>query len=61
MIIVDKTDCVGCEECLLACQSKAIIMKDEKAEIIQNKCNRCELCIPACPVKAIKIITTSLQ
>jgi Fe-S-cluster-containing hydrogenase component 2 len=55
MIAVDKRECVGCEECLHVCPTGAIIMKDEKAEIIQHKCDQCERCIPACPVKAIKI------
>ncbi|MBM4053894.1 MAG: 4Fe-4S dicluster domain-containing protein [Planctomycetes bacterium] len=56
MIIVEKAACVGCEECLYACPTKAIIMKRDKAEIIQHKCDHCELCIIACPVKAIKIV-----
>ncbi|HHT9111198.1 MAG TPA: DUF362 domain-containing protein [Candidatus Brocadiaceae bacterium] len=56
MIFVDKTGCVGCEECLHVCPTLAIIMKEEKAEITQHKCNECERCILVCPVKAIKIV-----
>lgn len=60
MILVDKRDCVGCEECMHVCPVEAIIMKNEKAEIIQHKCNQCERCIPVCPVKAIKIVNIQL-
>ncbi|OHB98245.1 MAG: hypothetical protein A2W74_00160 [Planctomycetes bacterium RIFCSPLOWO2_12_38_17] len=56
MIAVDKPECVGCEECLHVCPLDAIAMKNNKAEIIQNKCNQCERCIPICPVKAIKAV-----
>ena len=55
MIVVDKVMCVGCEECLHVCPTKAIIMKMEKAEIIQHLCDQCERCILICPVKAIKV------
>ncbi|WP_347274757.1 4Fe-4S binding protein [Candidatus Kuenenia sp.] len=51
---MEKTECVGCEECLYACPPAAIIMNIDKAEILQHKCDQCELCINACPVKAIK-------
>lgn len=61
MVIVDKRECVGCEECLHVCPAEAIIMKHEKAEIIQYRCNQCERCIPVCPVKAIVMINTQLK
>ena len=56
MIVVNKDECVGCEECLHVCAMNAIIMKNEKAEIVQHKCDNCERCIPVCPVKAIEIM-----
>lgn len=59
LIIVNKAECVGCEECVHICPVDAITMKKEKAEIVQHKCDQCERCIPVCPVKAIKI--TSAQ
>ena len=61
MIFVDKTECVGCEECLHVCSTLAIIMREEKAEIIQHKCNECEQCILVCPVKAIKIVPVQVN
>jgi len=30
-------------------------MKDDKAEIDQEKCTECETCVPECPVEAIKV------
>lgn len=58
MIVVDKAECVGCEECQHVCPTEAIIMKIERAEIIQHKCDQCERCILICPVKAIKTVST---
>ncbi|MDN3513813.1 MAG: 4Fe-4S dicluster domain-containing protein [Candidatus Brocadia sp.] len=60
-IVVNKTECVGCEECLHVCPVEAIIMKDEKAEIVQHRCDQCERCIPVCPVKAINIVSAQLH
>ena len=61
LIFVNKAECVGCEECLHVCPVESIIMKNEKAEIVQHKCDQCERCIPVCPVKAIKIVSTQLK
>ncbi|HQU31793.1 MAG: 4Fe-4S binding protein [Planctomycetia bacterium] len=60
-IVVDKAGCVGCEECLHVCPVESIVMKSEKAEILQHICNKCGRCIPACPVKAIKMVSASLH
>ncbi|MEP9410060.1 MAG: 4Fe-4S binding protein [Candidatus Brocadia sp.] len=60
-MFVDKVKCVGCEECLHVCPLESIIMKHEKAEILQCKCDECERCIPVCPVKAIGFASTSLN
>ena len=59
MIVVNKAECVGCEECLHVCPAEAIVMKAERAEIIQHKCDECGRCIPACPVKAIKSVSSN--
>ena len=48
IIVVDKAECVGCEECL-------------QAKIIQHTCDKCERCIPVCPVKAIKMVSIRLN
>ncbi|MCC6326583.1 MAG: ferredoxin [Candidatus Brocadia sp.] len=60
-LVVDKAECVGCEECLHVCPVESIVMKTEKAEILQHTCNQCGRCIPACPVKAIKMVSASLH
>lgn len=61
IIIVDKAECVGCEECLHVCPAKSIMMKNEKADIVQHRCDQCERCITICPVKAIKIVSVQLK
>lgn len=61
IIVVDKAECVGCEECLRVCPRKIIFMKNEKAEIVQRTCDKCERCIPVCPVKAIKTVSILLN
>ncbi len=57
MVVVDKIQCVGCEECIRVCPTMTIIMKIEKAEIIQKDCNQCGQCILICPIKAIKRVS----
>jgi Fe-S-cluster-containing hydrogenase component 2 len=61
IIVVDKAECVGCEECLHACPRETIFMENEKAEIVQRTCDKCERCIPVCPVKAIKTVSIQLN
>lgn len=61
MVIADKAECVGCEECIHVCPTAAIIMKMEKAEILQHKCNQCARCILACPVKAIRMVSSEYR
>ncbi len=57
MVVVNKAECVGCEECLYICPVTAIVIKLDKAEINHETCNQCERCIPICPVKAIRTVT----
>lgn len=57
MIVIDKIQCVGCEECVHVCPAMAIIMRIEKAEIIQQYCNQCGKCIRVCPIKSIKNVS----
>ncbi len=61
IIVVDKAECVGCEECLHVCPRETIFMENEKAEIVQRRCDKCERCIPVCPVKAIKMVSVQLN
>ncbi len=61
--------CIGCDQCLLVCDDKAIEMYDEplrnpnlesennkKAKILRDDCTGCRLCVLACPTDAIVMI-----
>lgn len=45
--------CTGCEICVNTCSFEAIIMENDKAKIINNKCMNCRACISICPSEAI--------
>lgn len=51
---VDKSACVGCEDCVKACPVKAIEVVDEKAEIQDTLCIDCKICVKTCPHHAIR-------
>lgn len=51
---IDKTSCVGCQDCLGVCPVGAIRIVDEKAEIDSEKCINCMFCVWACTYKAVK-------
>lgn len=54
-IKVRKANCKNCYKCLKNCISKAIMYKNEKVEIIEDRCILCGKCITACPQGAKKI------
>jgi anaerobic sulfite reductase subunit C len=47
-------DCTGCGTCTFICPEKAILIDDDKANIIWEKCNLCGACVGACPTDLIK-------
>ena len=51
---VDKNKCTGCEACVSACPTEAIVMKDGKATVT-DACVDCGACVQECPVEAIKM------
>lgn len=51
---VDKSTCTGCEACLNACPTEAIVMEDGKAKITDD-CVDCGACVDECPVEAISM------
>jgi len=66
---VDRDGCIGCDQCSIVCDDKAIEMYDaplaspiletksnRKAKIIRDACTGCRLCILACPTDAITMI-----
>ncbi len=61
--------CIGCDQCILVCDDKAIRLYDaplrseidgievnKKAEILRDDCTGCRLCVLACPTNAISMI-----
>ncbi len=52
--VVDKSACVGCEDCVRACPVQAIEIVEEKAEIADSLCIDCRQCVKTCPHSAIR-------
>lgn len=66
---VHEDKCIGCDQCTLVCDDKAIelyhvdmkspLMKVDnnlKAKILRDPCTGCRLCVLACPTDAIEMI-----
>ncbi len=53
-IIVDKSECVGCSDCVKVCPVDAIQIIDGKAVIDAEKCISCEICVKTCTYNAIQ-------
>jgi len=51
---INKSECIGCGECVTQCPVNTIIMVDEKAEIHMSDCIRCGVCHTICPEGAVK-------
>ena len=54
MGIIDfkATKCKHCYKCVRYCDVKAIMIKDERAEIMPDKCILCGHCLQICPQEA---------
>lgn len=59
MAIIDfkATKCKHCYKCVRTCEVKAIMVKDEKAEIMPDKCILCGHCLIACPQDAKTLVS----
>ncbi|MBT9775842.1 4Fe-4S dicluster domain-containing protein [Clostridium sp. MCC353] len=62
MGIIDfkATKCKHCYKCVRNCEVKAIMIKDERAEIMEDKCILCGHCLQICPQSA-KTLTSDLE
>lgn len=54
-----KYGCLGCGDCVSACSSCGIKIKDKLSEIDADKCESCGACINACPKHIIERIPAS--
>lgn len=55
-IEIDEDKCEGCEECVGACPSSVLEMKDGKAYAADpDECLGCETCVETCPEGAITV------
>ncbi|MFW6012859.1 MAG: 4Fe-4S dicluster-binding protein [Candidatus Bipolaricaulota bacterium] len=54
-IFYEREKCIGCQQCLRVCPSKAIKYKEdeEKIKIYVARCTFCSLCNDICPVDCL--------
>ena len=59
MAIIDfkATKCKHCYKCVRNCEVKAIMIKDERAEIMPDKCILCGKCMQVCPQPAKTLVS----
>lgn len=50
---VDESRCIGCEDCLTACQFGALSMGEFTAAVERARCVGCGVCVVACPEGAL--------
>ncbi|TCO74972.1 [Fe-Fe] hydrogenase large subunit C-terminal domain-containing protein [Marinisporobacter balticus] len=56
-----QANCKNCYKCLRACPVKAIKIKNEQAEIVEDLCIGCGQCLIVCPQNARKIKSDLLE
>lgn len=56
-ITIDRDKCVGCAQCVNACQQGSIAMVEGKAAVVRaDMCDGLGRCLPVCPVDAIHFV-----
>ena len=53
-IVIDKEQCVCCEQCIQACPFGALEMREDGVAVT-SACRLCKACVRACPVGAITL------
>ncbi len=56
---INRDKCIGCVHCMKACPTRAIRVRDDKAQLIDDLCIDCGECLRYCPYDAIESHTTS--
>jgi pyruvate formate lyase activating enzyme len=55
-MIFNRSECIGCLECVRVCHNKATSVEDDgRMAIDRRKCRLCGACIDICPAKARKL------
>lgn len=57
-IQIEVKKCIGCVVCMKVCPTKAIRIKEKKAQIKAERCIDCGECYRVCPYGAITTLTT---
>ncbi len=60
VINFSRANCKNCYKCIRACPVKAIRMKDDQAEIVDERCITCGTCLTICPQNA-KTVKSDVQ
>ena len=62
MNVIDfkEAKCKNCYKCIRACEVKAITVKNEQAQILNDKCILCGHCMEVCPQNA-KTFSSDLE
>jgi ferredoxin len=61
-IRIDEDKCVGCEQCVQACQQGALAIVDGKAKLVdKDHCDGLGICIGECPFGAIQFIDEPVE
>jgi NAD-dependent dihydropyrimidine dehydrogenase PreA subunit len=53
--VVKFEKCEGCGDCVEACPTGAIEVKENKAVINLDDCSDCGACVDSCPTQAIDL------
>ncbi len=54
-ILIDRSKCASCGQCVTACPSKANLLTRDGVKIIRDKCIGCGKCVEICPNQARKL------
>ena len=60
-IEVETDKCTGCMNCMRACPTEAMRIREGKALILEDRCIDCGDCIRVCPARAVRSMTGSFE